>query len=194
MRMESEISLESAGAPPRPRVLLLAAGRGRRAGGPKAWRPYEGTTLLEAHLKFFGSLVGASGLFVAIQEEWRSRCEALSPETNWVAANPDAYPLDSLRRLVAAAPAARAFVLHVDMPVFERSVYEALEKAKADAAAPTFGGRRGHPIRLTPKALAEIALLDPAKDRLDAWLRGRPVEEVPVSTGAIHLNMNEAAS
>ena len=44
------------------RVLLLAAGRGRRSGGPKAWRPYEGTTLLEAQLSFFRGLVGEKNI------------------------------------------------------------------------------------------------------------------------------------
>jgi CTP:molybdopterin cytidylyltransferase MocA len=176
------------------RVLLLAAGRGRRSGGPKAWRPYEGATLLEAHLDFFRGLVGASHVSVAIQDEWRVRCEALSPETKWVAADPDASPLDSLQKLIAASPAARSFVLHVDMPVFEGAVYEALWETGAEAAAPTFEGRRGHPVLLAPKALALIWSLDAAKDRLDAWLRARRVLEVPVPTGAIHLNLNEAAA
>ena len=173
------------------RVLLLAAGRGRRSGGPKAWRKYEDQTLIEAHLEFFHHLVGPENLSVAIQDEWRSGLEAMSPRTIWVAADPDAYPLDSLQRLIAASPAARSFVLHVDMPVFEKSVYEALWDTTDDAVAPTHEGRRGHPVLLTPKALAEVSRLDPATDRLDAWLRGHHVVEIPVSTGAIHLNLNE---
>ncbi len=176
------------------RVLLLAAGRGRRAGGPKAWGPYEGTTMLEAQLAFFRGLVGDKSISISIQKEWRERCSVLSPGATWVPADPDAAPLDSLQKLIAASPAARSFVLHVDMPVFLRGVYEALWNAGADAAAPAFGGRRGHPILLTPKALDEVAALDPAKDRLDAWLRARRVAEVPVESGVIHLNLNEAAA
>jgi CTP:molybdopterin cytidylyltransferase MocA len=173
------------------RVLLLAAGRGRRAGGPKAWRAYEGKTLLEAHLDFFRGLVGPEGLSVAIQEDWRPRCEALSPRTTWVAADPAAAPLDSLQRLIAASPAARSFVLHVDMPIFDAGVYEALWKTGAEAAAPVFGGSRGHPVLLSPASLGAVALLDAAKERLDVWLRGRRVVEAPVATDAIHLNANE---
>ena len=173
------------------RVLLLAAGRGRRAGGPKAWRPYEGTTLLEAQLSFFRGLVGDRNISIAIQQDWRERCAALSTEAAWVSADPDASPLGSLQKLIAASPAARSFVHHVDMPVFLRSVYEDLWKTDADAVAPTFGGRRGHPVLLTSKALGEISSLDAAKDRLDVWLRGRRVVEIPVATGAIHLNLNE---
>ena len=172
------------------RVLLLAAGRGRRSGGPKAWRPYEGTTLLEAQLAFFRGLVG-NNISIAIQQDWRERCALLSPETTWVSADPDAHPLSSLQKLIAASPAARSFVIHVDMPVFLRTVYEDLWKTDADAVAPTFGGHRGHPVLLSPKALREISSLDPAQDRLDYWLRGHHVTEVPVSTGVIHLNLNE---
>lgn len=176
------------------RVLLLAAGRGRRAGGPKAWRTYGGKTLLEAQLEFFGALVGPAGLSVAIQEDWRSRCDGSSPETVWVAADPDASPLDSLQRLIAASPAVRSFVLHVDMPIFERAVYESLRAAPGDVVVPTFGGRRGHPVLLSPQAQKEVCGLDPAKDRLDEWLRRRGAVEVSVATAAIHRNLNEPAS
>lgn len=176
------------------RVLLLAAGRGRRAGGPKAWRPYHGHALLEAHLDFFRALLGPEALSVAIVEEWRARCEALAPKTRWVAADPDAEPLDSLQKLIAASPAARSFVLHVDMPVFEGAVYEALLRAAGDAVVPVFGGRRGHPVLLSPAALADIARLDPASDRLDVFLRGRGAVEVPVASDAVLRNLNGAAA
>ena len=173
------------------RVLLLAAGRGRRAGGPKVWRPYEASTLLEAHLDFFRGLVGPGALFVAIQDEWHPRCAALGGDARWVAADPEASPLSSLQRLIAASGAHRSFVLHVDMPIFEREVYETLMKTPGDAVVPVFEGRRGHPVLLKPSLLAEVARLDPAKDRLDAFLRSRAVVEVPVSSPAIHRNLNE---
>ncbi|OGS39664.1 MAG: hypothetical protein A2506_06240 [Elusimicrobia bacterium RIFOXYD12_FULL_66_9] len=178
----------------RARVLLLAAGRGRRAGGPKAWRPYEGRTLLEAHLDFFRGLVGPGALFVAIQDEWRPRCAALWSGAGFVAADPEASPLASLQSLIAASGEHRSFVLHVDMPIFERKVYEALWKTEADAVVPVCGGRRGHPVLLGSAVLGEVARLDPAKDRLDVFLRGRDVVEVPVATAAIHRNLNEPAA
>ena len=119
--------------------------------------------------------------------EWRERCAALSPRREWVAVDPDAYPLASLQRLIAASPAARSFVIHVDMPVFVRNMYEDLWKARAATPRPDCStGIAAIPSCLSPKALARIARLDPAKDRLDAWLRDRHVAEVPVSTGAIH--------
>lgn len=174
------------------RLLLLAAGRGRRAGGPKAWRSHDDTTLLEAHLRFFEGLFGPGALSVSIQEDWRPRCAELSAKTIWVAADPEVSPLSSLQKLIAVSPAVRSFVLHVDMPVFERAVYETLSKSSGDAVVPVFGGRRGHPVLLSPAVLAEVGRLDPKTDRLDAFLKTKTLVEVPVATGAIHLNMNEA--
>ena len=176
------------------RVLLLAAGHGKRAGGPKAWRTHGGKTLLEAHLGFFLGLVGPAGISVAIQDEWRARCTALSPEATWVAADPDMPPLDSLQKLISASPVVRSFVLHVDMPVFERSVYESLWHAEGDAVVPTFAGRRGHPVLLSPTALNEIKRMNPVTNRLDSWLRQRNTREVAVTTNDILRNENEKVS
>ena len=176
------------------RVLLLAAGRGRRAGGPKAWMNHGGKTLLECQLDFFRRTVGPSGLSVAIHEEWRGRCEALSPETVWVAADPDASPLDSLQRLISSSPKARSFVLHVDMPIFETDIYESLWKVDGDVVVPVFNGHRGHPVLLADSALNEIKRLNPLADRLDFWLRQKMSQEVVVATDAIHRNMNEKVS
>ncbi len=176
------------------RVLLLAAGRGRRAGGPKAWRDFAGKPLLQEHLEFFGRRLGPGSVSAAIQAEWTQRCRALSPSATWVAADPDAAPLDSLQRLIAASPKTRSFVLHVDMPVFDAGVYEELWSADGDAVVPIFDGRRGHPVLLSAQALAQVAALDARQDRLDAWLRTRHVLEVPVTTDVIFRNHNEEAS
>lgn len=176
------------------RVLLLAAGRGRRAGGPKAWRPHGDTTLLGAHLRFFDGFLGPGALSVSIQEEWRLRCVALSAKTTWVVADPEASPLSSLRRLIAASPPVRSFVLHVDMPVFAKAVYEALSEVCGHAVVPVHGGRRGHPVLLSASALDEVSRLDPSRDRLDVFLRGGAAVEVPVATGLIHRNLNEPLS
>lgn len=173
------------------RVLLLAAGHGKRAGGPKAWMEVAGKPLLQDHVEFFSRRLGASSLSVAIQPDWLDRCRSLSKEVLWTTADPDAYPLDSLQRLIAASPLVRSFVLHVDMPVFDVSVYETLWSETNDAIVPVFDGRRGHPVLLAPSALTEITKLNSKSDRLDSWLRSRHVLEVPVSTDVIFKNINE---
>lgn len=173
------------------RVRLLAAGRGKRAGGPKAWGPYAGKTLLEAQLGFLATVTAPENVDIAIQGEWLERCRALSPRVNWVAADPEGTPLMSLQALLAATPRARSFILHVDMPVFDLRVWRALEAAPGDAV-PVYEGRRGHPVLLTAEALDEVRELDPRSGRLDEFLRRRAVVERPVNTDVIFANLNEA--
>ena len=173
------------------RVRLLAAGQGKRAGGPKAWGPYAGKTLLEAQLGFLATVTEPENIDISIQGEWLERCKALSPRVNWVAVDPEGTPLASLQALLKTTPRGRAFVIHVDMPAFDLRVWRALEAAARDAV-PVYEGRRGHPVLLTAETLDEVARLDPKTGRLDEFLRGRAVVEVPVNTDVIFANLNEA--
>lgn len=174
------------------RVRLLAAGRGRRAGGPKAWGTYGGKALLEVQLGFLATVTAPENIDIAIQGEWLERCRALSPRVNWIPADPEGTALSSLQALLAASPRSNGFVIHVDMPVFDLRVWKALEAAGGDAV-PVHEGRRGHPVLLTAETLDEASRLDPATGRLDEFLRGRTVAEVPVSTDVILANLNEPA-
>ncbi len=173
------------------RVRLLAAGQGKRAGGPKAWGAYAGKTLLEAQLGFLATVTEPENIDIAIQGEWLERCRVLSPRVNWVAADPLGTPLASLQGLLKATPRARSFVIHVDMPAFDLRVWRALAAAAGDAV-PVYEGRRGHPVLLNAETLDEVSRLNPVTDRLDAFLRGRSVDEVAVNTDVIFANLNEA--
>lgn len=173
------------------RVRLLAAGRGRRAGGPKAWGPYAGSTMLEAQLGFLATVTAPENVDIAIQGEWLERCRGLSSRVNWVPADPEGAALASLQALLRSSPSSRGFVVHVDMPVFDLRVWKALEAAGGDAV-PVHEGRRGHPVLLTAETLDEVSRLDPASGRLDEFLRGRRVAEVNVDTDVIFANLNEA--
>ena len=55
---------------------------------------------------------------------------------------------------------------------------------------PTFGGRGGHPVLLSPAALDAIGRLDPRKDRLDAWLRTRKTVRVETEHACAVANWN----
>lgn len=184
------------------RALLLAAGHGRRAGGPKAWGQAQGGTLLERQIGFLTSLFAPDAVSVAIQKEWLERCAKIEPRIRWVAVDPDRPPMASLLALLSATPAPGwATVHHVDMPVWERALFEALDarlpeaqEAGADAVVPAFGGRRGHPVFLSPAAQDALRGADPAKDRLDFWLRGRKVLAVEVPHACVLENFNEAAA
>lgn len=174
-----------------PRVLLLAAGHGRRAGGPKIWREHEGRPMIEAQLEFLKTVTELSRVAVSIQEPWRERCESISPEVKWVGVDPDASPLASLQALIRAARVERSFVYHVDMPVFDAAVFAKLAESRLDAV-PSFEGKRGHPVLLTTPTLLEILHLSPELDRLDEFLRRHGITEVPVKSALILKNQNGA--
>ncbi|MBI5201103.1 MAG: nucleotidyltransferase family protein [Elusimicrobia bacterium] len=172
-------------------VFLLAAGRGARAGGPKAWRELDGKPALWAHL---ANIIGAvASVSVSIQGEWSPRCKEHAPAAYWVATDPDQPMLASLQALLAYRPSdAPAFVYHVDMPLFERRVYRGLLDALKgrDAAVPVFEGRRGHPVLLSPGIFTDILALNPETGRLDEFLRDRNVAQVAVDGRAVLENRN----
>jgi CTP:molybdopterin cytidylyltransferase MocA len=152
----------------------------------------DGRPALEVHVEFFERLMGAGSVSASIQGEWADRCRALSLSTRWVPADPDAPALDSLKRMIAASPLSRSFVLHVDMLVHDAAVYRRLWETEGEAVVPMSRGRRGHPVLLGPAALAEVSALDGLTGRLDVYLRGRNVAEVEVEDAAVLVNANEA--
>ena len=174
------------------RVYLLAAGNGRRAGGPKAWRPHEGQALLERQLDFLKTRFAPGEIAVSIQEDWRERCAKLDGSVRWVGVDPEKPPMAAIVALLKAAPSAEsAFLYHVDMPLWETKLFDALSAAAGEAVVPTYEGKKGHPVLLSAKTLKELAQADPAKDRLDFWLRSRPTTAVEVPYPCIHENLNE---
>ncbi|MFH2201548.1 MAG: nucleotidyltransferase family protein [Elusimicrobiota bacterium] len=183
-------------------VYLLAAGRGRRAGGPKAWLTHEGMPLLEKQVRFLLGRCAPARVAVTVQEEWLPRCRAeLHAEVRWTAVDPDAQPLRSLQALLAAAPVTGwTFLYHVDMPVWDDRLFDQLqervpeaEAAGAEAVVPVKDGRGGHPILLSPDACGALGALDPDNDRLDYWLRNRRVDRAAVPFAAIHENWNQGS-
>lgn len=173
-----------------PRVLLLAAGHGRRAGGPKAWMPRDGKPLVEAQLDFLMKVTLPEKIAVAIQGDWLDYCRELSSKVLWVPVNPDVSPLASLQALIRAARVEKSYILHVDMPVFDPSVFAKLAAAPGDAV-PSFKDKRGHPVLLTTITLLDVQRLNPETDRLDEFLGRRGIEAVPVDTELILSNLNE---
>lgn len=176
---------------------LLAAGNGTRAGGPKIWRGHEGRSLLERQIEFLLKLFVPENIAVSVQEPWIPKCRGFFPEIRWVAVDPSASPLSSLHSLLKAhPPETAAFLHHIDMPVWERGLFEALSTALPETAGkraliPVHQGRRGHPVLINALATLEILALDPKTDRLDRWLRNQPAGEVEVPFSCIHENWNE---
>lgn len=187
-------------------VVLLAGGDGKRAGGPKAWRPHEGRPLLERQLEFLLGLFDPQAVAVTIQKDWLERCRKLNTEVRWVPEAVDNTPLAALQSALRPLSLAKgqgerglgadhgAFVYHVDMPVWDDKLFARLAEAASpefEAVAPSFQGRKGHPVLLSAAALRAVLELDPGRDRLDFWLRTRKVKVVEVSLEAVLENWNE---
>jgi CTP:molybdopterin cytidylyltransferase MocA len=170
-------------------VYLLAAGRGKRAGGPKAWLERDGRPLLQRQLEFMRTIGTRS--VVSIQRGWLERCRALDAAAAFVTVNPDAPVMASLQALLRASPPQGASLIwHVDMPVWEKGLVEALSAA-GGTAVPVHEGRRGHPVLIDRETASGILALPPETGRLDEFLRDR-AKEVPVPYSCIHENWNDA--
>ncbi|MBI4057151.1 MAG: nucleotidyltransferase family protein [Elusimicrobia bacterium] len=183
-------------------VYLLAAGNGKRAGGPKAWLSHEGKPLLEKHLEFLLKLFPPNQIAISIQELWLSRCNKIHPQILWIPISPEATPLGALIHLLKVAPSNLwGFLYHVDMPLWEPGLFKTLiasiphgERIECEAIAPSMDGKKGHPILLSPTLYSLISNLDPATDRLDHWLRTRKVYTREVSWECIHENWNSSTT
>lgn len=176
---------------------ILAAGRGRRAGGPKAWYVHEGMSLLERHVRFVQERGAVARTAIAIQAGWLPRCRQLDSGIHWVGTDAERPPLASFLALLEVLPLDRCgFVLHVDMPLWNAGVYDTLAREAAqtedtiEALVPTFEGRGGHPALVSPRAATALARLDPDHDRLDSWLRRTATRRVAVGDRRILENWN----
>ena len=159
-------------------AFVLAAGRGRRSGGPKAWQAREGRSLIEKQAHFLLGLFSPELIFFSIQKEWLGRCRKIHPRINWVAVDPDAPAMASFLTLLRISlPEQWIFFHHVDMPVWSRGLFRTLmlEASRAggeDALIACHKGQRGHPALLAPHCGPALLKLNPFKDRLDYWLKG----------------------
>jgi CTP:molybdopterin cytidylyltransferase MocA len=134
-------------------AVILAAGRGRRAGGPKASLRIGAATFLERAVSLL-TRPGVDRIAVVLgHDAARVRAESTLPAGVVVVVN-EAYDEGMLGSVVAGLEAAEsggadAVLLHpVDHPLVAGTtvdlVVEAL-RAGALVAVPSFGGRRGHP-------------------------------------------------
>ncbi|MBI4677823.1 MAG: nucleotidyltransferase family protein [Elusimicrobia bacterium] len=180
-------------------AYLLAAGKGTRAGGPKAWLDCGGETLLERQVKFLSSLFPPDDVAVSIQQGWIERCRSLNASVRWVGVDPQAPALASLQALLQAMPLREwAFVHHVDMPVWEPGLFDLIavnlpEPADCDAVVPLHQGMKGHPVALSARAHPALLALDPSTGRLDHWLQGAAVRALEVPYACVRENWNRGA-
>ena len=175
-------------------VVVLAAGRGRRAGGPKAlvrvggqpWWQIQHHRLLDA---------GCRPFWVISPEVRTGFAGDPGAPADLIESAPDSPMFESVRRGVEHTTRAglppHIFVLPVDVPAASRATWADLAAAAATGAAvPVFDGRRGHPVCLSAPWLERVLLprlLIAA--RLDELIAGDRTE-VPVTDPSVIMNLN----
>lgn len=162
--------------------LVLAAGGGRRFGGPKALVRHEGSLLVEravATVRAGGCapivvVLGASAAEVRAQAQLGD--VTMVENEGWKAGMGSSLRtgLDAL----AATDADAVVVLLVDTPgVTPDAVRRVTEKNGRDClVAATYGNRRGHPVLLGRDHWAGVALLATADIGARAYLSARSAE------------------
>lgn len=165
-------------------AVVLAAGRGRRMGGPKALMRVVGREwwrLQEERLEH----AGVHRVWV-VSPAVRAQVRGLTTAE----ADPDAPMFASVLAGMRAAPGAGLFILPVDVPAPGPDVWRLLAAAAdAGVAVPTSHGERGHPIALSRPWIDRVLSRAGHEDRLD-HLIGPDVVEVPVADPGVLANLN----
>lgn len=167
--------------------LVLAAGGGRRYGGPKALFRHDGTPLVQRAVATARDAGCAPIVVVLGADAAQVRAETdLSAVTVIVHEGWKAGLGASLRvglEALAGTPTEAAVVLLVDTPgVSAESIRRVAAKSGPDAlAAATYGGRRGNPVLLGRDHWAGVATLATADVGARAYLTARAelVQTVP---------------
>lgn len=141
--------------------MILAAGRGRRFGGPKAWAQLHGETLLGR----VAAVARGAGLdpLIAVVPPADGDRHAL-PDSLIAIVNPDPQRglSSSLQMGVGAVPPGHAvLVLLVDQPTLDAASMRAVLGARGDRpiVAAHADGRLGPPVLLEPEAFPVVATL-----------------------------------
>ncbi|MBL8746360.1 MAG: NTP transferase domain-containing protein [Phycisphaerae bacterium] len=179
-------------------VLVLAAGRGLRMGGPKALMRVGGREWWRVQRDRLRA-VGAREVWVVSEEVRRAWAgEAEAPAEVVVVDGCGAMMSSVWAGLVEVSKRqpGGVFVLPVDVPAPGASVWSALRGAGVRPSAPAHAGRRGHPVWL-PWGFVERDVLSHADDA--GWLEGMRLDRlvegelVPVSVddAGVLVNLND---
>ncbi|HMN40282.1 MAG TPA: NTP transferase domain-containing protein [Phycisphaerales bacterium] len=170
-------------------VIVLAAGRGVRAGGPKALHVVNGRPWWEIQRERL-ERVGLPMVWV-VSERVRTGMGEKAPERVVIAdemAPMFASVLAGVREVAQRGGANGVFVLPVDVPTPGAQVFRRLS-ACPSAAVPVHGGVHGHPVYISWNVVSQHVLPARPDDRLDRLIESERAE-VAVDHPAVAVNLN----
>ena len=176
-----------------PAMVILAAGRSRRMGSPKALLPLSGTTVIQHLVSVYSE---HWPVWIAANPQVQDELELLALPVRFIRVeNPLPGLFSSVKivaqRLRGAVPA--VFVTPVDCVLPDAHVPQLLAGVAARTAAPVlvpeYNGRPGHPVMLQAEVLEKLAEADP-EARFDALLDQFSPVRVTVTESAVLMNLN----
>jgi molybdenum cofactor cytidylyltransferase len=178
-------------------AVIVAAGAGRRFGGPKVLARLGGKTFLEHALE---AVASCEPRLVVIDPASApaARARAVSEAAGAVVlGNPDPARgmLSSVKIAIATLDpgVTHALLLPVDHPGIRRvTVDRLLARAADQIVLPVFRKRRGHPV-LFPRALFPALLSAPDSEGARAVVHANTVLELPVDDPAVARDVDTPA-
>ncbi len=170
-------------------------------GRPKAWLEVEpGLPLVAWQMRQFRATGGGSVVVVLGSEPDPAQRASLGDATVVVNEHSEQGPFASLQLGLRATEGGAAFVLPVDVPVLDPSLFVALAHALQPglaAVVPRHGGRGGHPVLVTAAFAAELLALsvEAPEARLDHALRRLPpaaLGSLAVASPSTLVNLNDS--
>jgi len=155
--------------------IVLAAGAGRRLGGPKAELVIAGERLLDRSVRVLHDS-GCAEVVAVVRPD--TRIEGAVVVVN---SDPERGMGSSLRLGLAAASGDRAAIVLVDTPGISAEAVRRTLGVAAPVAVATYGGRRGHPVVIDRPLWTNVAAQAIGDAGARAFLREHPelVTEVP---------------
>jgi CTP:molybdopterin cytidylyltransferase MocA len=155
--------------------IVLAAGAGRRLGGPKAELVVGGERLVDRAVRVLHES-GCAEVVAVVRAGTR-----VDGAVVIVNSDPDRGMGSSLRLGLAAASGDRAAIVLVDTPGITADAVRRTLEVGAPVAVATYGGRRGHPVVIDRPLWTNVATLAEGDAGARVFLREHPelVTEVP---------------
>lgn len=170
-------------------LIILAGGKGSRAGKPKGLIEFQGERWLARQLRV-AATVGLARAVTVLGEQSNEYFSAFPMLDSVVNSHPELGPFSSLQSGLNALTLnelSGVFVLPVDVPCPEKKVFQSLHAKHLKAVVPAYRGKGGHPVFLSADFAASLLKLDPStpEGRLDVQLRNLAPDEI------LRLELNE---